>query len=432
MRIFISGIGGTAMAPLTEIATDANIDVCGSDPKHSPQTDELERRGVKVYYEQSEENIAQVFAKTPFDWLVYSSAIPEDSPELKFARDHHIHYSKRDEFLAKFIDDKHLDLIAIAGTHGKTTTTSMLVWVFHELHRPVSYSIGSTISFGPAGHFAKDARFFVYEADEYDRNFLAYQPVISTVVSLDYDHADIYPTIENYRDAFREFISNSQKTILWRSTANQLFPNGDQDNSLTILDDNISRKLVDLPGQKVRENAELVVEILRESLDGFDEDQIREILSRFPGADRRFEKIRENLISDYAHTPTEIKATLQKAREIADLRNQKIIAIYQPHQNARQIEILRENGYGDTFEDADEIYWLPTYLNRLDLLPGAAKVVTPGELVQSLGRDSQPVAHVVEFGNDLAQLIRGKLRDPNNLIVALGAGPIDGWVRENI
>ena len=428
VTIFISGIGGTGVGPLAELALDAGIHVTGSDIKHTPQTNELEHRGVKVIYRQDTTGITDVFQETSFDWFIYSSAIPNDSEELQFVREHNIRHSKRDEFLADFIDQHKLDLIAVAGTHGKTTTTSMLVWVFHELHKPVSYSIGSTIPFGPTGHYDPTSRFFIYEADEYDHNFLAYHPTIATVVSLDYDHADIYPTVADYRAAFAQFLRQSNYAILWRDVTKVLDLT---DVNAEIIDKN-DRNFVKLPGQKVRENAELSIEILRHMLDDFDEigeNKIREILSRFPGADRRFEKINKNLYSDYAHTPAEIAATLEKAREIAG--NKKVVAIYQPHQNARQQEIVREGGYRDAFDDADEIFWLPTYLTRQDLLPNAPKPLTPDELIANLSQKSRNVAAPIELDEKLTKKIKRFIAD-EDLVVIIGAGPIDGWARKNL
>lgn len=427
--IFISGIGGTGMGPLAELALDAGLTVVGSDLKHTPQTAELERRGVKIIYQQTAAAIAETFQKTPFGWFIHSSAIPNDAAELQFVRTQHIRHSKRDEFLADFIERWRLDLIAVAGTHGKTTTTSMLTWVFHELHRPISYSIGSTIPFGPAGHYDSVSRFFIYEADEYDRNFLAYHPAMATVVSLDYDHADIYPTIESYRAAFTQFLQQSSNAILWRDVASQL----DLADVNCEIIDKADRQRIDLPGQKVRENAELVVEILRRVLDDFDEigeNKIRAILARFPGADRRFEKLADNLYSDYAHTPAEITATLQKAREIAR-PDQKIVALYQPHQNARQLEIVREGGYKNAFTEADELLWLPTYLNRLDLAPDAPAVLSPEALIATMNQPANARA-VDNLNDNTLAILRDKLVDQKSLVVALGAGTIDGWLRNNL
>ena len=439
MKIFISGIGGTGLGPLAELALDAGIEVVGSDMKHSPNTDELEQRGVKISYAQNYSQIQETYAREKFDWFVHSSAIPEDSEELRFCRENNIKSTKRDEFLAEFIREKNLNMVAIAGTHGKTTTTSMLIWVFRELGIPVSYSVGSTLSFGPAAHFSENSRFFIYEADEYDRNFLAYNPAVSAIVSLDYDHADIYPTIENYRTAFREFIENSDKTFMWDNVYNQLFTEASPSENLAVLSHGslhfTEMNPIELPGEKVRENAWLALEICREIMDDFDSEKIREILKKFPSASRRFEKIttanpEDQLFSDYAHAPAEIAATLQKASEISSKTGAKILAVYQPHQNARQIEVVKEGGYRDYFKHADEIIFLPTYLNRMDLLPDAPAVLTSEKLISTLDDREKNLASAAAFGEKLAAEIREKL-NAGYMVIALGAGPIDGWIREN-
>ena len=434
MKIFISGIGGTGLGPLAELALDAGIEVLGSDANHSPNTAELEKRGVKIVYKQSFREISRIYVKEHFDWFVHSSAIPADSEELKFCEENGIKHTKRDEFLAEFIRQKDLQMIAIAGTHGKTTTTSMLIWVFRELGLDFSYSVGSTLKFGPAASFRENSRFFIYEADEYDHNFLAYEPAVSAIVSLDYDHADIYPTIEDYRGAFREFVANSGQTFMWKSTYDQLFSEANPAENLVVLSQDsefFAGFPIELPGKIMRENARLALEICREILDDFDEKKVREILENFPGADRRFEQISRNLYSDYAHAPAEIAATLQKAHELSRKNpSQKVVAVYQPHQNARQIEILREGGYRGAFSDADEIFWLPTYLNRMDLLPDAPKVLSPRELISTLSESQKSFAKPVEFDENLVAKIRENLA-AGNLVIALGAGPIDGWIREN-
>src|SRR5690606_6087786 len=141
--------GGVGLGPLAEIALDAGYRVSGSDAHESPMTRKLQDRGVNVKIGQTIKHISRVNAENPIDWVVHTSALPQKHPELLFALDHNIRTSKRDELLAEIIKEKNLKLIAIAGTHGKTTTTGMLVWLFKQFHIPVSYSIGTTISYGP-------------------------------------------------------------------------------------------------------------------------------------------------------------------------------------------------------------------------------------------------------------------------------------------
>ena len=185
MRIYFSGIGGVGIGPLSRIALSAGYDVCGSDKSPSLITDELEAAGIAISFDQSGEYLQSEHKKAPFDWLIHTAALPDDHPELVLARELGIKTSKRDELLAQIIADKDLKLIAVAGTHGKTTTTSMLVWVMHQLQIPVSYSVGSTLSFAPSGEFDENSQFFVYECDEFDRNFLHFSPEINMITSID-------------------------------------------------------------------------------------------------------------------------------------------------------------------------------------------------------------------------------------------------------
>ena len=176
MRIYFSGIGGVGIGPLAEIAHDAGYDVCGSDRSASPLTAALMERGIHVALDQSGTFLQEEHNKQPFDWFVYTAALPADHPELVLAHKLGIKTGKRDELLAHIISDKNLKLVAVAGTHGKTTTTSMIVWTLQQLGIPVSYSVGSTLSFGPSGKFDPTSQFFIYECDEFDRNFLNFKP----------------------------------------------------------------------------------------------------------------------------------------------------------------------------------------------------------------------------------------------------------------
>jgi len=153
MKIYFSGIGGVGLGPLAEIAYDAGYTVIGSDMSKSLTTDELRKRGIEIEFNQDGSFLKSSHQDQPIDWFIYTSALPETHPELLLAKELGIKTAKRDELLAHIIKEKNLKLIAIAGTHGKTTTTGMLVWAFKLLNVPVSYSVGSTLSFGPSGMF---------------------------------------------------------------------------------------------------------------------------------------------------------------------------------------------------------------------------------------------------------------------------------------
>ncbi len=226
MHVYFSGIGGTGIGPLALIAKQAGFDVSGSDKQDSQYIQYLKKHDITdVHIGQTREDIESVHAANPIDWFVYTSALPienPDAPELKFCEEHGIKTSKRDEFINLVLREKNLKLIAIAGTHGKTTTTAMTVWTFRQLGLPVSYSVGAKISFGDMGHYEPGSEYFVYEADEFDRNFLAFHPRLALITGIDWDHPDIYPTREEYNAAFRKFLSQSEQSVLWQDDAKRL------------------------------------------------------------------------------------------------------------------------------------------------------------------------------------------------------------------
>jgi len=438
MHIYFCGIGGAGLGPLAEVAQDAGFKVSGSDLKESLVSLELEKRGVDVVYEQTTGSIAAEHAVNPIDWFVYTSALADNHPELQFARANNIRVSKRDEFLAEFLRERNLELIAIAGTHGKTTTTGMMIWAALELKLPISYSIGTTISFGPSGKFDPTAKYFIYECDEYDRNFLHFYPKIAILPSVDYDHADIFPTVDDYKSAFRQFIDQSDQAIMFKNTFDYLQPLGNDD--LLVIDHQTSYEEIKLAGQARRDDAYLVAQALK-LINDYDESEINKILGKFPGTNRRFEQLVPGLISDYAHHPTEIAATIEAAREV----NPNIIAIYEPHQNMRQHE-LRDQ-YRDVFIGAKHIYWLPTFIppgdreslrhsgldpessDKLDSPIKSAndKILTPQDLISKL--KNPEIAEPAKMNDDLWTTIQTHIAT-GDLVVAMSAGDLDAWLRE--
>lgn len=412
MHTYFSGIGGVGIGPLAEIAADAGYEVHGSDMSQSLVTDELTKRNIPIAIDQSGDFLQSVHQQLPVDWFVHTAALPESHPELVLAKKLGIKTAKRDELLAHIIADKNLKLIAVAGTHGKTTTTGMMTWALKKLGAEVSYSIGTTLSWGPSGKFDPKSQYFVYECDEFDRNFLHFSPFLSLITSVEYDHPDTYPTEAEYFAAFSQFIKASDHTIAWNRDISDI---STVDNSWQLADDEVMP--LDLAGQHNRRNATLVVKAL-EYLEIGDVDSRREAVASFPGTNRRMEKLAENLYSDYGHTPTEIAATLQLASELSS----DVVLVYQPHQNIRQHEILDQYNDG-VFAKAREVYWLPTYLSREN--PDLA-VLSPADLTANLSG-----IQLAEMDDELWGNIQNH-RDSGALVLAMGAGSIDGWLRQNL
>ena len=411
MNIYFSGIGGVAIGPLSEIALDVGYTIQGSDQAASLMTEQLEQRGVAIAVGPQDGSFLEArHAVQPIDWLVYTSSLPSDHPELLLARELGIKTAKRDELIAHIIAEKNLKMIAVAGTHGKTTTTGMIVWLAKYFSIPISYSVGTTLSWGPSGRYVPGSEYFVYECDEFDRNFLAFSPFVSLITSLEHDHPDTYPTEQSYIDAFTQFCRQSNSVVTWREYA----PILGADEHITYLD--TPNAHLRLPGEHNRRNASLILAALKTF--GLPEKFALDGLNKFPGTSRRFEKLASNLYTDYGHTPTEIAATLQMAHEIAD----SIVLIYQPHQNVRQHKVKDEYTPA-IFQNAEEIYWLPTYQSRED---PALPLLTPEELTTLL-----PTTQIATMSDDLWQTITAA-RDAGKLVLLMGAGDIDAWARKQL
>lgn len=429
MHIYFSGIGGTAIGPLALIAKQAGYEVSGSDKQDSQYIEYLRKKGItNIHIGQDVETIQQLHDKTPIDWFVYSSAVAiEKAPELEFVQQQNIKHSKRDELLNKILEDKRLKLIAIAGTHGKTTTTAMAIWLFKELGIPISYSVGAKISFGDMGQYDQKSEYFVYEADEFDRNFLSFEPFMSLIVGVSWDHHEIFPTREDYQEAFKEFIAQSNQTFIWEddvqylelltsSSVTALRPE-DKLNTLTI-------NMLSIPGLYNRLDAWLVINAVHK-LTGKDTETLVKIMNRFPGLQRRMEQIVSGLYSDYAHTPEKIRGGLSAALELADKNNTDVVVVYEPLTNRRQHYMIDD--YKDCFEGAKKVYWIPSYLARED---PDQRVIPPAEMISHLSDPS--IAEPMERDVELKKIIQKHL-DNGDMVVAMAGGggdSLDEWVRK--
>jgi UDP-N-acetylmuramate--alanine ligase len=413
MNIYFSGISGTGMGPLAKFTKDAGHQVFGSDLATGVNYQELVANGIKPKIgPQDGAYLQKVHQQCGLDWFVFTSALPSDHPELLRAKKLGLKTSKRDVLINFFINHYKLQSIAVAGTHGKTTTTAMMAWTLSQLGLPVSYLVGTMFGSLPSGRFDPGSNLFVYECDEYDRNFLCYHPFLSLIPSIDYDHPDTYKTRDDYQLAFRQFARQSQAVIAYRT---KLL--GDLANTtiITTID-----KSIKLTGRHNRANATLVLEALRFlGLSHADSETIHK-LNTFPGSSRRFERLADGLYTDYAHHPDEIAATIQMASELSD----KVAVVYQPHQNIRQHQIRQF--YPNAFKNAKKVLWLPTYLSRED---PHQPVLTPNDFVEDLPPSTH--AEPAELGHRLLVNIHQLLAD-GYLVVLMSAGPADAYLRQNL
>jgi len=427
MHIYFSGIGGTGIGPLALVAKQAGYEVSGSDKQDSLYIEYLQKHGISnIHIGQDEASIAKIHANKPIDWFVYTSALPlenPDAPELHFCHEQNIKTSKRDALLNQIISDKQLKLIAIAGTHGKTTTTAMTIWLLKQLGLPLGYILPAKSGFADMGAYDANAEYFVYECDEFDRNFLSYEPYLSLITGIDWDHPDIYPTRDDYNAAFCEFLEQSQQSVLWQADADRLsLEPSDTQAVLDEADPTIGTSLT-LPGLVNRQNAWLVANSLQQII-GIPFDELIKHLNAFPGVSRRFEEITPGLYSDYAHTPPKIRGALQLAREIAD---NNVVVVYEGLHNTRQHFIKDE--LRNLFDGIKKLYIVPSYLARED---PSLKLLTPDDLKLLLSAETQTVTEPAKLDDTLRNAIVTHLSDGDTVLclTAGGGNSLDEWLRK--
>lgn len=423
MHVYFSGIGGTAIGPLALIALQAGYEVSGSDKQNSQYIEYLKKKGISdINIGQTTENIESIHNENPIDWIVASSAVSIENPnhpELVFAKENNIKVTKRDELLNKILEASNKKLFAIAGTHGKTTTTAMAIWLFKELGIDISYSVGAKIPFGDMGHFSSDSEHFVYECDEFDRNFLAFNPYISLISGIDYDHHEIFPTKESYNQAFEQFLNQSNYKVMWLSDLGKL--EGETNDTFMVLDDKDPYLgSLNILGEVNRKDAFLVIAAVHE-LTNEPIDKLMRLMEPFPGLSRRFEKISDNLYSDYAHTIPKIEGCLQMASEVS----KNIVVVYEPLTDRRQHHIKSE--YKDLFKDVKKLYWVPSYLARED---PKQEVLSPEDLIKEISNPE--IAEAADLNQTLKENIQ-KHTKAGDLVVCLsggGGGSLDEWLRQ--
>lgn len=407
------------MGPLALMAKQAGMEVFGTDLELGAVAPELRKAGIKFETGAQDGNfLEEVNEKQGIDWFVYTSALRDDHPELVLAKKLGIRTSKRDELIAYLVEKLGLKMVAVAGTHGKTTTTSMIIWTCLKLGLPISYLVGTTLPFAEAGKYDEKSEFLVYEADEYDRNFLHFFPWLSVITSVSYDHPDIYPTKFDYMQAFAKFEGQSENVIRGRALEGAAV----QNNETLDFTEQFS-----LAGEARRYDANLAMQAVFEMAEeaGFEEvtqEELIKILDEFPGVGRRFERLADGVYTDYGHHPEEIAATVEMAKEEAERLGKKgVVVVYQPHQNTRQHEV--RDGYYDAFSGVEKLYWLPTYLTREN--PDLA-VLSPQELLEGL--ENSEVGEEADMDEKLATALL-KWQKEGFLVMLMSAGPADKWFR---
>jgi UDP-N-acetylmuramate--alanine ligase len=397
-HVHFIGIGGSGLSAIARLLLESGYEVSGSDRALTPFADEVRKAGASVYIGHHPRNIGNA------DWVVRSSAVTEDNPEVQAAKRAGIPVYKRADFLGQLMENK--TGIAIAGTHGKTTTTAMTAWVLRELGRDPSFIVGGVMNNLGVNARAGRGNLFVIEADEYDYMFLGLKPQIAVVTSLEHDHPDLFPTYEAMHAAFERFVDRlpadgtlivcaedpgaaslipharkagvnvvaygvqSEATInspFW-VRAREINPNqrGGFDflasSNLGNADSGSVFISLQVPGEHNIRNALAVLAIV--DLLDLSRQRAAQAFADFTGTGRRFQLRGEvngvSVFDDYAHHPTEIKATLAGAR--ARYPERRIWAVWQPHTYSRTQTLFLE--FSRAFKDANEVIVTEVYAAR--------------------------------------------------------------------
>ena len=449
-HVHFIGIGGSGLSAIARLLLESGYTVSGSDRALTPFAEEVRKAGATVYVGHHPRNL------TGADWVIRSSAITEDNPEFKGAQLAGIPVYKRSDFLGRLMEDK--TGVAIAGTHGKTTTTGMTAWVLSQLGRDPSFIVGGTVNNLGVNAHAGSGNIFVIEADEYDNMFLGLKPQIAVVTSLEHDHPDFFPTLESMYHAFEKFVDllpgdgtlivcaedtgaaalipharnqginvisygmQNEMTIntpLWMQARN-VKPNergGFDFSAMTNLAGKTSASVkvsLQVPGQHNVRNALAVLTIV--SVLGLSRRKAAQALGEFTGTGRRFELRGEvngiRIYDDYAHHPTEIKATLAGAR--ARFPGARIWAVWQPHTYSRTKTLFLD--FARAFKDANEVIVTEVYAAR-----EPKEEFTSAEVVSAMPHFSaRYIKTLAEVTDYLLQHLRS-----GDVVLVLSAGDAD-------
>jgi len=428
------------MSGIAKICLEMGENVSGSDMAASLLTQQLEDLGADIHLGHDGALISDEVAA-----VVISTAIHPDNPELQEAVRREIPIIRRGEYLAKLMD--HKDGIAVAGAHGKTTTSAMIALLLNNGGLDPAFLVGAYVDNLKTNAQWGQGRFMVAEADESDGSFLKLNPWITLVTNVEDDHLDYYGSRENINAAFKKFIEHTPSdgcaiVCLDDPTLAGLLPEVETGRMLTYG----FRPDAWLRGESVRcEKGRMLAEVFRDNeylgtlslkvpgkhnvlnalgavaagLEcGLDFQTMADILAEFSGAHRRFEWIGEakgiQIFDDYAHHPTELKATLSAARL---LQPKRLIAVFQPHRFTRT-QLLADE-FGDAFTEADRLVLLPVYAAGEPPIPGVNSELIASAVMAQTGI----IPEQTKDFDETIQKLCGALK-PGDLLLTLGAGSV--------
>jgi UDP-N-acetylmuramate--alanine ligase len=433
------GIGGVGMSGIAEVLLNTGFTITGSDLSDSEATRRLQSLGARIHAGHDAAYVRDA------DMVVYSSAVPATNPELREARDSGLLVIRRAEMLGELMRMKYG--IGVAGTHGKTSTTSLVGQVLTQGGLDPTIIVGGKVRSLKTHAKLGVSDFLVAEADEFDRSFLRLSPTYAVITSIEAEHLDTYGSLEAIKDAFVEFANKVPffgsvivcldepeiRNILPRinrrivtygvhpdadiraehialkgaSTTFQLHHNGDAPVEITL----------QCPGEHFAKNS-LAAVALGEEL-GMDPKDVAAGIASWTGVHRRFDIKSEArdimIVDDYAHHPTEVRATLQAARD--GWPDRRIIAVFQPHLYSRTRDFSEE--FGNAFTQADILVIADVFGSREPRIPGVT-----GELIVDAARHAgHPDVRYIPTIEDI-ETAMGQLAQPGDLLITMGAGSI--------
>lgn len=443
-HIYFVGIGGIGMSALARWCKANGILVAGYDKTPTQLTQELEQENIPIHYEDNIQLIPKNFKNKETTKVVFTPAIPADHSELLWFKKNGFDVMKRSQLLG-LITANHFT-IAVAGTHGKTTTSSMIAHLLHQAGVPVTALIGGIMQNYGTNALISDAEnaVFVVEADEYDRSFLTLNPDIAIVTSTDADHLDIYENHQNLTDSFEQFIQKIKPNgkLIIKEKLNLKLPtnhniqvekfgiNSSENTAKNIQIKNgifyfdvefISKKVLknialQVPGFHNVENLLSAIIAVKELIKS--DEKLIDCIESYKGVKRRFEYIVKNekniYIDDYAHHPEEIKSFLKSVRFLYP--EQEITAIFQPHLYSRTRDFA--DGFAESLEIADKIILLDIYPAREKPIQG----VTSDIIFDKIKKNNKTLCNK----NNLMSILVKQTITP--IITTIGAGDIDLFV----
>lgn len=442
--VYFIGAGGIGMSALVRFFLSKGKEVAGYDRTPSELTEKLIKEGAKIHYAENINLIPDNFRNKETTLVIYTPAIPQEHKELQFFIDGGFEIYKRSQVLGMLTRSG--KGLCVAGTHGKTTTSTMAAHLLHQSHIDCTAFLGGiSKNYGTNLILSNKSDFVVIEADEFDRSFHWLSPYISVITATDPDHLDIYGTEEAYLESFRKYTTLIQPggCLIMREGIS-LKPDLQQGVKLYTY----SKESGDFHAENIRiGNGEIFIDFITPTevikdiqlgvpvsiniengvaamalawLNGATAQEIKEGMASFRGVDRRFDfKIKSDkvvFLSDYAHHPAEIKQSVISIREL--YKDKKITAIFQPHLYTRTQDFYKE--FADSLSLLDEVILVDIYPARETPIPGVTS-----ELIYNNLRDG--IEKTMCHKEDILKILEHK---DIEVLITLGAGDIDSYVPE--